>query len=334
MNRLAGGTSESRARLLLSASRHPLANVVVGGLRDAAVDADTPLVVAVSGGADSMAMLVLLAAVRERTDPRLESLAVASIDHGIRPESRAEAEAAIALAGRIGISRASVVRVTVSRDGNLLDAARHARLDGLRSAARDFGSRHIALAHHAEDRAESLLLALSRGGGLDALTGLRARRELDDGVVLVRPLLRARRAHLRELLVQAGVCWHEDPSNALRARGSLRGDPSTAALIDRLAAGASTALDEAERLSDLRDSLVAAALPAGSTALSRAGFDALPAAIRPAALARLARAAGVQLPRSVVEQCVVVAPGDRDPRTFDCGGGRVLSITARAVTVD
>lgn len=334
MSGATGGIAETRAQLLLRSSRHPLARVVAAGLHEARLGERTPLVLAVSGGADSMAMLCLVAAVRERTDPCLSSLAVVSVDHGLRAESRSEAEAAVALARRLGIECATIVRVDVEREGNLLDRARDARLDALRDAARAFRSRHVALAHHAEDRAESVLLALARGGGLDALTGLRAVREFDDGISLVRPLLRARRAALRGLLAELDVAWHEDPSNALHARGTLRADRSSAALIDRMASGIATAVDEAIGLAEWRDAIAAEAAPVGARSMPRATFDAMPAAVRPAALARLARSAGAELPRTVVEQCAGIGPDDRAPRSFDCGAGHRLSVDARSVTVD
>lgn len=320
--------------ILLQASRHPLAHVASQGLADAGVGRNDPLVLAVSGGGDSMAMLVLLASVRSRADDALASLSAVSIDHGIRPDSAAEASFACETARALGIGRAEVIAVDVPRDGNLLDAARNARLRALGDYARTHGAVQIALAHQADDRAEGLLLGLSRGGGLDGIASLRASRTLDAGVTLVRPLLRARRAELRAFLESLGLTWREDPSNALRARGAMRDDPSLSALIDRLATGAGIALDEAAELAELRDQLVSSAIPSGTTSLSRSAFDAAPRPLRVALLARLALNARASIPRAALEQCSRIAAADRHPRSFDCGGGRVLRIDARAVTVD
>jgi len=111
--------------ILLQASRHPLAHVASQGLADAGVGGNDPLVLAVSGGGDSMAMLVLLASVRSRADDALASLSAVSIDHGIRSDSAAEASFACETARALGIGRAEVIAVDVPRDGNLLDAARN-----------------------------------------------------------------------------------------------------------------------------------------------------------------------------------------------------------------
>lgn len=319
--------------VLLQASRHPLAHVASQGLADAGVEISDPLVLAVSGGGDSMAMLVLLACIRSRSDGALASLSVASIDHGIRADNAAEAAFACETARALGIAAAEVITVDVPRDGNLLDAARAARLRALGGYARARGAAKIALAHQADDRAEGLLLGLSRGGGLDGIASLRAARSLDAGVTLVRPLLRARRAELRAFLESVGLPWREDPSNALRTRGAMRDDPSLSALVDRLAAGAGIALDEAAALAELRDQLVVSLVPSGATSISRRAFDEAPRALRVAILARLAVHAGASIPRAALEQCARTTAEDRHPRSFDCGDGRVLRIDARAVTV-
>jgi tRNA(Ile)-lysidine synthase len=320
--------------ILLHASRHPLAHVASQGLADAGVEASDPLVLAVSGGGDSMAMLVLLAAIRSRTDRALTSLSAVSVDHGIRADNAAEASFACETARALGIAASEVIPVDVRRDGNLLDAARDARLRALSDYAYARGAAKIALAHQADDRAEGLLLGLARGGGLDGVASLRASRTLDSGVTLVRPLLRARRSDLRDFLEGVGLSWHDDPSNALRTRGAMRDDPSVSSLIDRLAVGAGLALDEAAALAELRDHLVAAAVPIGATSLVRSVFDQAPRPIRVAVLSRLALHAGTSIPRPVLEQCARLSADDRHPRSFDCGDGRVLRIDARAVTVD
>ena len=320
--------------VLLQASRHPLAHVAAQGLSDAAVDPSEPLVLAVSGGGDSMAMLVLLAAIRARTDPSLTSLTAVSIDHGIRTDNAAEAAFARDAARALGLASSEVIAVEVPRDGNLLDAARHARLRVFSEFARARGVAKVALAHQADDRAEGLLLGLSRGGGLDGLASLRATRTLDCGMTLVRPLLRARRAELRAFLDCVGLPWREDPSNALRARGSMRSDPSLAELVDRIAAGAGIALDEASALADFRDKHVDCAVPSGRTSIPRAVYNDAPRPLRIAILTRLALNAGTSIPRAALEQCARLSAEDRQPRVFDCGQGHTLRIDARTVMAD
>ena len=333
MTPLPCGGRKSRHDILLQASRHPLAALAARGLDDAAVTERDPLVLAVSGGGDSMAMLCVVAAVRARTDPSLSSLTLVAIDHGVRPENAQEAMLAVEAARGLGLADARAIRVRVSRDGNLLDAARHARLAALGAVARELGARHIALAHQADDRAEGLVLGLSRGGGLDGMASIRPRRELDDGTILVRPLLRARRADLRGFLREIECPWSDDPTNGLRARGAMRADPSVAALLDRIAAGAGLALDEAAALANLRDGIAASLVPDGATSLTRSDFDAAPSVVRAAVIQRLARHAGAAVPRAALDQSARISRDDRAPRSFDCGDGRVLRIDAHAVTV-
>lgn len=323
-----------RQGILLHASRHPLAALAAHGLEQGGASSDDSLVLAVSGGGDSLAMLALVAALRARTDPSLRSIAVIAVDHGIREENAEEAALAVQTANDIGVQAARAVRVQLDRSGNLLDAARRARLTAIGMFAREFGARHIALAHQADDRAEGLVLGLSRGGGIEGLSTLRYRRELDDGLVLVRPLLRARRADLRDLLRALDLPWREDPSNTLRARGEMRTDPSVAALLERIAAGSALALDEIAGLAELRDGLARALVAPGATTITRSAFDAAQASVRAAALQLLARHAGASVPRAAVEQCVRMSPDDRAPRAFDCGAGHVLRIDARMITVD
>jgi len=323
-----------RQGTLLQASRHPLAALAAHGLADGGVSTDEPLVLAVSGGGDSMAMLALVAAVRARADPSLRSLAVIAIDHGIRAENADEAALAVQTASALGIMAARAVCVDVDRSGNLLDAARRARLAAAGTFAREFGARHIALAHQADDRAEGLVLGLSRGGGIEGLSTLRSRRELDDGLVLVRPLLRARRAELRDFLREIDLPWRDDPSNGLRSRGEMRADLSVAALLDRIATGSALALDEIAGLAELRDRLAGALVVPGARTITRSSFDAAHPSIRAAALQLLARHAGASVPRATIELCARIKDVDRVPRAFDCGAGRVLRIDARVVTME
>ena len=324
----------ARRELLLRASRHPLTALLADGCARAGVCADTRVVACVSGGGDSMAMLLLLAAMRERTDPELASVAVLSVDHGLRPEAAREAAQAVAFARHLGIARAEAVRVEVAPAGNVLDAARTARLAAARACARAFGSTHLLLAHQADDRAEGLLLALARGGGFDALAALAPRREFDDGLVLCRPLLDARREQLRAFLAELGITWAEDPSNARHTRGALRTDASTAALIDRIAASAGDLFDEAESLRSLRDESVRRAVPVGRGSISRSTFDGLHPALRAPAIVELTRAAGGAVSRDVLARVERIGPDDRAPRTFACTDGVRLLIDAREVRAE
>ncbi|MFM7052841.1 MAG: tRNA lysidine(34) synthetase TilS [Planctomycetota bacterium] len=322
-----------RARLLRAASRHALSARVARGLRVAGVLASDPLLLMVSGGGDSMAMLVALAAIRERTDATLGSIAVLSIDHGLRDESSAECAAAIELCRSLGIAQASVATVSVARGGNLLHEARAARYEAAFAHARRLAVPTVVCAHQADDAAEGLLLALERGGGIDAVESLVPSRAVGgDGLRVVRPLLRITRAELRGYLSDVGVGWHDDPSNALHARGALRSEPALRALVERLAAGAGRLAEEAGALAAWRDAELDKFVPEGATELPRSVLELAPPPFVALAIRRLVHAAGGDIARTALDEAASgIAQGDRSPREFACTGGCELRIDARTV---
>ncbi|GAO40925.1 tRNA(Ile)-lysidine synthetase [Sphingomonas changbaiensis NBRC 104936] len=169
------------------------------------IPAEAPLGLAVSGGPDSLALLLLAA--RARPD----RLRAATVDHQLRPDSRAEAEAAAALCARIGVPHDIL---TVRVEGSLQAAARAARYAALGQWCVAHSLTHIATAHHADDQAETLLMRLARGAGLSGLASIRAARPLCPGVTLVRPLLDRRKAELEAIVAAAGIEPARDPSNA------------------------------------------------------------------------------------------------------------------------
>lgn len=277
-----------------------------------------------------MALLLLVAALWERAG-RLRCVSVLSVDHGLRTEAASEAAHAIRVARAVGCGAALVQRVAVASHGNILDAARTARLEAIAGFAREQGASHAVLAHHADDRAEGLLLALARGAGIEAAANLLPSRESQHGIVLARPLLDVRRGDLHAFLVSARVPWAEDPSNRTRARGAMRVDPSLSALVDRIAGGAGDFLDDAAELHALRETLAHRAVPEGAVAMERAAFDALPRSVRSACVVRLVRHAGGTVLRRVVESVVDGMERDRHPRAFPCGGGVTLVFDGRSI---
>ncbi len=318
------GAPVRRAPMLLHASRHPLAARVAAGLAASGTEpaANASLVLGVSGGSDSLAMMILVAAIRARTDRSLDSIVVVSIDHGLRPENRGEAERACALAEAIGIRRARIVRVEVG-GGNVLAAARVARRRAFESVLSESGSSALLLAHQAEDRAEGLLLALSRGAGLDAAANLVARRdfiaESGRAYAVCRPLLECRREELRAFLVGAGVEWSEDPSNQLRARGSLRGTPGLSRLVSDLAVSAGEYLAEAVELLDHRDAMAREALEATGDSIGRDALDQLPVAVQREVLRRIHAGSGSAAGRANLDTMLALLRSrDRTPHRFPC----------------
>lgn len=162
------------------------------------------ILVAVSGGVDSIVLLHVLARLAESHGFELSAHGV---DHGLRKEASAELDLAEALAVRVGVpfSRSTL---SIAPGGNLQARARTARYAALRAAAARLSASHVATAHHADDRAETVLLRLLRGGTARGLGVLPA--QSGD---LVRPLIRARRSDIRAHAERHQLRFAEDPSN-------------------------------------------------------------------------------------------------------------------------
>lgn len=173
------------------------------------------VVVAVSGGPDSVALLHLLFVLAERHSWRLS---VAHVNHGFRgEESDAEAEFVRELAASLKLpfylKELDMPGYLASTKANGQSAARALRYAFLREAAIDAGARRIALAHHADDQAETVLMRLLRGTGPSGLAGIPLRRMEPEGLELVRPLLRMYKAELIRYCEQHGLTFRIDSSN-------------------------------------------------------------------------------------------------------------------------
>jgi tRNA(Ile)-lysidine synthase len=162
--------------------------------------------VAVSGGSDSTALLVLLAAWGG------VPLHAVTVDHGLRSEAAAEAQAVAALCSRLGVPHETLAWQDWDGQRNLQDAARRARYGLIADWAARQGIGAVALGHTRDDLAETFLMRLARGAGLDGLSSMAARRT-DHGIGWLRPLLPFRRDDLRAALSAHGIGWAEDPSN-------------------------------------------------------------------------------------------------------------------------
>jgi tRNA(Ile)-lysidine synthase len=165
-----------------------------------------PLLVAVSGGPDSMAMLTLAVAALPG------SVRAATVDHRLRPEGADEALAVARHCARIGVPHTTRVPAAPITGASLQARAREARYALLAEEARGSGAAAIATAHHADDAAETFLMRAARGSGLAGLAGVRPRTRVA-GATIVRPLLDWRRAELRAVVRRAGVPFIDDPSN-------------------------------------------------------------------------------------------------------------------------
>jgi tRNA(Ile)-lysidine synthase len=168
------------------------------------------LAVAVSGGRDSLALTLLADAWARARAGRVVGLVV---DHGLRPESAAEAQGVReSLAGH-GIE-AEILRWTGDKPARgLQEAARAARYRLLLDACRRRDVLHLLVAHHADDQAETVTMRAARDSGPDGLAGMAALVEYPEARLL-RPLLGVPRERLTATLTARGVAWIEDPSNA------------------------------------------------------------------------------------------------------------------------
>jgi tRNA(Ile)-lysidine synthase len=239
-----------------------LAHVRAGLARLAAPAA--PAVVAVSGGADSVALLHALARLRDSG-----TLVIAHLNHGLRgTESDGDEEFVRNLHDRLrrgGIAdlelrcdRIDVAARAAAAGDNLEAAARHIRYDWLANVAAEFGVPRVATGHSAGDQAETVLHRLLRGSGLLGLRGIAPRRELRPGVELIRPMLSATRADVLAFLHEIDQPFREDRSNVDRrfTRNRLRHDllpqlaseynPDIHSTLARLAEQAADAFAEIE----------------------------------------------------------------------------------------
>ena len=255
--------------------------------------------VAVSGGADSMALALLLAGWGRPT--------AMIVDHGLRPESGAEAAWVAARLAELGIAARVLPLPDLARGPALAERARTARYAALAAACRDAGLADLLLAHHAQDQAETLLLRQGAGSGPAGLAGM-APVTHGEAVRLLRPLLAVAPARLRATLRRAGASWVEDPTNmdpatprarfrAAFARGDAAPVPDLCQAAWRHGAArreqeASVAKELARQVSFLPGGIAAIAGPVISAAALSALVWTVSGARHPPGTAAVARLAG------------------------------------------
>jgi tRNA(Ile)-lysidine synthase len=200
--------------------------------------AEPALVLAVSGGPDSTALLYLMARWRVLRQPAPHLVAV-SIDHGLRPEARCEAAVVRRLSEKLGVEHRTMLWSGAKPSTGIQEAARIARYRLLRTAARHAKARCVLTGHTLDDQAETVLFRMARGSGLTGICGMAHRVPIDNltagcaqpidaarsareregsdrsnHVSLVRPLLGVPKARLIVTLQEAGIAYADDPSNA------------------------------------------------------------------------------------------------------------------------
>ena len=217
-----------------------------------------PVVAAVSGGSDSMALLVLLDAFfRGRARPG--GVVAMTVDHGLRPESAAEADRVAAFCVSRGIPHRTLTWRGDKPSTGVSAAAREARHRLLADAARSLDAAAVLTGHTANDQAETVAMRRERGAGR-GLAGMASATLYDGATWFVRPLLSRRRAALRAMLAGAGQSWIDDPSNAqaayerARVRQALAGpdeDRIVATLLEQGRLAATQRIEAGRRAAEL-----------------------------------------------------------------------------------
>lgn len=282
--------------------------------------------VAVSGGGDSVALLHLTQKWAAKVGVHVQ---VATVDHNLRAESAAEALGVAKACAKLGLDHQTLHWTGWNGEGNLQAEASAARRRLLADAARAQGLKAILLGHTTDDQAETLLMRLGRGSGVDGLSGMRP-STLRDGIIWLRPLLGVRRDTLRDWLRSRKITWIDDPSNddlrfdRVKARRALVG-------LSDLGITAQGLTKTAEHMQQARGALdhAAGALAAEATRwgacgefyLSLSPYRAAPPEIQRRLLrAALVRTAGANYgPRADAEQKLLSAI-----LSLRLGGGRSL----------
>jgi tRNA(Ile)-lysidine synthase len=284
---------------------------------------DAPaLVLAISGGPDSVALMWLAARWRKSLTrgPRLVAV---TVDHGLRREAVHEARTVKELARTLDLPHRTLRWTGVKPVTGLPAAARAARYRLLARAASREGATHVMTAHTRDDQAETLLMRLLRGSGIAGLSGM-ARESARDGVILVRPLLSLPKSRLVATLKRAGIGYADDPTNRdttftrprLRAMlpllaaegGDARGLARLASRLARANAAVEVLTDGAERYLALTGS-VAPGLHARE--FDAAAFAGLPDEIRLRLLMRAIDTYGHEGPAELGKVEVLLAQLDR-----------------------
>ncbi len=262
------------------------------------------VLLAVSGGRDSTAMM--FASKRAALEAGC-LFSVGFVDHGLRAKAQDEGQLVARQAGELGFEFASKRiasgEARAAREaGSLQEWARRRRYELLADIARDHGCSHIATAHTASDQAETLLMRMLRGSGIDGLGGIMPRRSLDGcpSVEVVRPMLFASRDQSREYLISIKKSWSEDPSNHEPRYTRVRVRQEVLAVMESLAPGVSRRMaalaDEARDLVRLLESdgfLDSAILEplrlGGGVRVARETFEKLPPSIHTRVIRRALR---------------------------------------------
>lgn len=276
-----------------------------------------PLVaVAVSGGADSMALAVLTRDLVRQWGGTVLGLVV---DHALRPTSAHEARLTIDRLHQQDIPARLLTLTNLPHGSALAERARISRYEALAAACAEAGAVHLLLGHHLGDQVETLAMRVLRGSGNHGLAAMAALRETT-ALRLVRPLLQVTPGDLRRLLTERGIAWVEDPSNRNMAtmRARMRQGLAT---VDYDGSGVARAITAAGRLRCREEAAIAAELAERAT-IRPEGFAVLtPGRIGVPALAALIQAISGQRYATSLDRLTDLAA---DPKSATIGGVRVM----------
>jgi tRNA(Ile)-lysidine synthase len=176
---------------------------LLGGL------AGMSVLLAISGGPDSTALLWVAARWRKKSKTKLTAV---TVDHGLRKEAKREAAAVAKLAKKLGVPHRIVKWTGAKPKSGIQQAARKARYALLVAAAKKAGASHIVTAHTLDDQAETVLMRMARGSGIGGLGGMARKSRLDD-LTLLRPFLDVPKSRLIATCKAAKLAYADDPSN-------------------------------------------------------------------------------------------------------------------------
>ncbi|ABD90266.1 tRNA lysidine(34) synthetase TilS [Rhodopseudomonas palustris] len=289
------------------------------------------VVLAVSGGPDSLALMWLAARWRKALR-RGPAISVITVDHGLRPEAAREARDVKRHAAELDLPHRTLRWRGDKPSTGVPAAAREARYQLLARAARAAGASHVMTAHTRDDQAETLLMRMSRGSGIAGLAAM-ARQTERFGVIIARPLLEVSKAQLVATLDKAKIGFATDPSNTdpRYARPRLRGliaayaeegfDARNLARLASRLARANAALevlaDGAEQFLALRDN------DSAQPGCDARAFAALPAEIKVRLLLRTIDRLGDEGPAELGKVETLVAEIDRAIAQNSGGHGRI-----------
>ena len=319
------------------------------------------LVLAVSGGPDSVALMWLAARWRAALSRGPHLLAV-TVDHGLRPESAREARDVKRLAQTLGVSHRTMRWTGEKPNSGVPAAARAARYRLLATVARQSGASHILTAHTRDDQAETVLMRLLRGSGISGLAAM-ARESEREGVLIARPFLNISKSQLIATLEKAKIGYADDPTNrdisftrprirnVIEGLGTEGGDARNLARLASRLARANAAIevlaDGAARYLALRDR-EANSRPAPLSAKPRnttfeaTAFAALPEEIRLRLLLRAIDRVGHEGPAelgkveallAVLDRALRTGTETRQPRLKQTLAGAIVSLAGGRIAI-